>query len=84
MGPRFPHWESPWNNNVVANAAYGPWELWIIGATKIEYHPANAGLRRRPPATASEELVFPDGLIDFYEPYQVVFIPPAAYSPPGF
>jgi hypothetical protein len=47
---------------------------------RIEYHPANANLRRRPP-TQIEGLFFDHPVIDFTEPYQLVFIPPLAYTP---
>jgi hypothetical protein len=47
---------------------------------RMEQHPANANLRRRP-VSQLESLFFVGDVIDFAEPFQVVFIPPQAYTP---
>jgi hypothetical protein len=82
---RDPQWGAQWDPEIVAEYAYpdeGTGDLaWVHGARRIQSHPANASARLRPPRRAAESLFFPDGIIDYGAPYQLILIPPPAWLP---
>ena len=80
IAPRHPPWGEQWSNQRAAQVAYPNDALWSQGMLRMERHPANANLRRRPPSQV-ESLFFSEPVIDFEAPFQLVFIPPHTYNP---